>query len=251
MGNVALDFKPSVPVFDANVALGRRHDRDVDVDNVTGTLQAMSQAGINKALVYASHSVSFDSQEGNELLSEMIQGQPRLVPQFVCNPPWDHLDSFALNVKRENVSSIKMFPLLDNYPFTDWVVNSWMEWLTSEHIPRWIIADQVDPVTFYDTIKVHPNRTVVLSEVHYSHYAWVMPLLRSLPNLCIEISRFFITDGISRLIDTIGEKRILYGSRFPDSSMNPQLYHLHHCGLSESALTAICSGNLNRLLNME
>ena len=50
MGQVNLKFKPSVPVFDANVALGRRHDRRVVVDTTAGTLEAMKKSGVERAL---------------------------------------------------------------------------------------------------------------------------------------------------------------------------------------------------------
>ena len=51
-------------------------------------------------------------------------------------------------------------------------------------------------------------------------------------------------------IESIGAERILFGSRFPDAAMSPQLYNLHRCGLSEAALKAICSENLERILGM-
>ena len=38
MGKVDLNFMPNVPVFDANAALGRRHDKRVNVDTVEGTI---------------------------------------------------------------------------------------------------------------------------------------------------------------------------------------------------------------------
>ena len=43
-------------------------------------------------------------------------------------------------------------------------------------------------------------------------------------------------------------ERVLFGSRFPDSPMAPQLYNLERSGLEHSALEAICAGNLDRLL---
>ena len=49
MGQVDLDFKPSVPVFDANVSIGRRHDKRVAVDTVDGALEEMQRAGIGRA----------------------------------------------------------------------------------------------------------------------------------------------------------------------------------------------------------
>jgi predicted TIM-barrel fold metal-dependent hydrolase len=75
-----------------------------------------------------------------------------------------------------------------------------------------------------------------------------MSMIRSLPNVSVEISRFVIVDGIGRIIRAVGDQRILFGSRFPDSPMVPQLYSLHRNDLTQTSLSAICSGNLERLL---
>ena len=57
-----------MPVFDADVALGRRHDRRVAVDSVEGTLEEMDRSGVDRAHVYAPHAAGYDSTHGNELL---------------------------------------------------------------------------------------------------------------------------------------------------------------------------------------
>ena len=248
IGRIDNNFKPLVPVFDANVALGRRHNRRVTADSAHDTLAAMDQAGVSRALVYAPHAATFDARDGNRILMETVRGEPRLVPQYVCTPTFDDPDSFAAGVLGTRMRSIRMFPISHRYPFRDWVVKSWLNWLADQNVLLWLPATEFDPAELHDTLKEHPGVTVVLCEVHYSHVPWALPLLRTLPNLCIEISRFVIGDGIPRLQDTVGHERILYGSWFPDSPMAPQLYNLHHCGLSEEVLSAICAGNLSRLL---
>lgn len=250
MGNVDLDFKSAVPVFDANVALGRRHDRRVRIDTVEGTLQAMSRVGVGRALVYSPHAANFDPGDGNRVLLEMIEGEASLVPQFVCIPS-DDLESFAAGIKKHGVRSVRLLPKLHDYPFRDWVVKPWLQWLAAEDIHVWIPFDQIDPSELHETLKEYRDLNVVLAEVPYRHAAWALHLLRSLPNLHIETSWFLAIDGVSRLIDAVGDRRILYGSRFPESAMGPHLYHLHRCGLSESSLAAICSGNLKRILWMD
>lgn len=251
MGQVVLDFKSELPVFDANVALGRRHNRRVSVDTTEGTLEEMGRAGVDRAVVYSPHAASFDCQVGNLLLQQAVKDECRLVPQYVCTPAADDLDSFANQVFESRIRSVRIFPKLHNYPFRDWVVKPWLDWLAVDSLPVWIPVDQFDPSELYDTVKNHPALSVVLSELHYAQTPWVIPLLRSLPNVYVEISRFFIAGALDRLIDVIGERRILFGSRFPDSPIAPQLYNLYRCGLSESTLTAICSGNLERLLMLE
>jgi len=248
LGKVNFDFKSSVATFDACVALGRRHDRYVRVDTVRATIDVMDKAGVDKALVYSPHAIAFDAEEGNGLLMEEIQGQPRLVPQFAVNPTYDDMEAFAPRLHAFGVRSIRMDPERHKYPFRGWTVGPWLEWMAAEKIPLWLQATQFDPVDLYDTVVDHPRLTLVLSELQYSHVGWALPLLRSLPNVSVEISRFVITDGVRLLVDKVGAGRVLYGSRFPDSPMAPQLYSLHRSGLTDAELTMICSGNLERLL---
>ena len=251
LGQVDLNFRPSFPVFDASLAIGRRHDKPVREDTVAGTLHAMDLAGVEKALAYHQHAVNYDSDEGNRILLDMIEREPRLVPQFAGNPAADDLDRYSAQVAELGVRSVRMSPILHKYPFRDWVVGEWLEWLSDQRIPLWLDAAQFDPAELHDTLSGHPNVDVVLSEVHYSNTAWVLPLLRSLPNLHIEISRFVISDGIARLLDAVGGERVLFGSRFPGSPIAPQLYNLYRCELDDATLKAICAGNLVRLLGEE
>ena len=180
----------------------------------------------------------------------MIEGQHAIWPQYVCNASFDDLDKFAANVEDKGIRSIRMLPSLHLYPFQDWVVAGWLDWLSKENIPLWMPAEYCNPSELHDVLKKTPGVSVVLSEVHYSQIPWALPLLRSLPNICIEISRLYIADVIDRLINVVGDQRILLGSRFPDSPISPHLYNLSRCGLNESSLRSICSGNLERLLGV-
>ena len=95
-----------------------------------------------------------------------------------------------------------------------------------------------------------PDLNVVLAEVQYPQAPWALALMKALPNLHMEISRFVSTDGMTKLLGIAGESRVLFGSRFPDSPLAAQLYHLHRYGLPESTLRALCGGNLDRLLGL-
>ena len=259
MGEIDFHFKPSVPVFDANIALGRRHDRRVNVDSSDETLRAMDRAGVTRAIVYTPHALGYDSLEGNRYLLELIEGENRFVPQFVCNPSYDDLDLIKTDVRENHIKSVRMMPAVHHYPFRDWVVKPWLDWLASERIPLWIpvkydflhVEHTVDAHELHETLEAHPDVNFVLCEAQYHEMSWVMPLLRSLPNIYIEISRTINTDAMMRMLDAVGEERILFGSRFPDGSISPMLYGLHRYGLSAESLYAICAGNLEKLLDME
>lgn len=258
MGEVDIHFKPEVPVFDANVALGRRNDRRVPSDSVEGLLDAMAHDNVGRAIVYSPHAVSYDSSQGNQMLTNTIDGHENLIPQFACNPIFDDLESFAHKVQEVGVKSIRLVPCHHGYPFTDWAIKPWLDWAENLAVPIWIPLGytfigkehQTDPRQIHSTVKEHPNLKVVLSEVHYEHVSWAYPLLESLPNLCIEISRLMSTDAVPMLMKLIGENRILFGSRFPDAAMGPQLYNVHRSGLDNTALEKICAGNVESLLGL-
>ena len=262
MGEVDLHFKPSVPVFDANVSLGRRHYKRVSVDTVDGTLEAMEKAGIQRAVAYSAHGAYWDPGEGNQLLLDMVQGQPSLIPQLIASP-FDDLDSFAAQVKDNGVRSVRMLPSLYKYAFRDWAVKPWLDWMAAESLPVWLPIDytvhvdvsynratELDPTEVHDTLKAHPDVTAVLCDIKDADYPWALLLLKSLPNLYLELSGFVAPNGITVALDAIGEERIIFGSKFPELELGPQLYNLHRNGLSEGTLKAICSGNLERILGM-
>jgi predicted TIM-barrel fold metal-dependent hydrolase len=113
------------------------------------------------------------------------------------------------------------------------------------------VQHPIDPRDVYETVSAWPNLKVVLVEATYHDASWAFPLLKTLPNLYLELSRFVLTDGIVSVINLIGVERVLFGSRFPESAMSPQLYSIHHCGLDSKSLKAVCSGNTKSLLGIK
>lgn len=264
MAEIDLDFKPTVPVFDANAVLGRRHDRRLRFATAIDLIGEMDRLKVERALVYTPHAATYDTREGNEYLLQLIGGESRLVPQFVCNPAADDLDDFEQRLRRHQIGSIRMLPAVHGYPFRDWVVGPWLEWAAANRIPVWLPvnfgipkrraeldANQLDPEAVHDTLAAFPALQAVLCEPQIRHIAWVLPLLRSLPNLAVELSRHAITDGVQMFISAIGVERIMFGSRFPESPLGANLFHLFNCGLESDQLRLVCAGNLERLLGME
>ena len=151
-----------------------------------------------------------------------------------------------------------MFPGLHSYPFRDWVVGAWLDWMAETRTPVWLHTQwqtslsggaPLDPRDVYETLKARPEVTGVLSEVKYDDISWALSLLRSLPNLYVEISRFVVGGGIEYLLEAAGEDagavRIAV-SRFGDaaSPVQPAPQRAER----RDALRAVCAGNLDRLL---
>ena len=72
MNNINLDFSPDVEVFDANISIGRRHNRRMPVDTTTQAIECLKQAGVSKALTFSTHSLYVDAQSGNNNLKTQL-----------------------------------------------------------------------------------------------------------------------------------------------------------------------------------
>ncbi len=248
---VSKQFKVSVPIFDANAALGRRHDRRVIYDQPQDLLLLMSRLGVSRALVYNPYSINFGTMEGNRFLLKAVSEESQLVPQLVVSFATDDLGEVQALVRESNVRSLRVFPNSHNYPLVSWIADPWLRWMAKEKMVLWVPMGrqpEVDVRDLYETAHRHPRVPVVLVGNHYSNYSLVWPLLKALDHLYFDLSRFDLTNGVERLIDHIGAGRLLFGSDFPEVDPEPYLYYLHHCRLQSSDLRAICHDNLQRLL---
>jgi predicted TIM-barrel fold metal-dependent hydrolase len=256
LGNIELDFKPTVKVWDSNVSLGPRHDFKVSVDTSEQTLEEMDRLEIEKAIVYSPHAVGFDSNDGNNYLIDLINSNERLIPQFVFNPTWDNLEQFQDEIEKNRISSVRMTPSVHQYPFENWIVKPWLSWLQETKIPLWIpisyefLSNEspVNPSELHETIRQYPELQVVIADVHYK-YSWIFQLLESLPNCYVEISQFIGTGAVEELIERLGYERILYGSGFPENNFGRQLYSIHQSGLEKNVLESICHKNVKELIS--
>ena len=262
MGEVDLHFRPAVPVFDANMALGRRHDRRVLFDSVEDALREMDRAGVERALVYSTVAAS-DPIGGNRRLEAMLEGEPRLVPQLIGSPAWDDLQRFADGMKSGRASSMRMLPALHGYPLRPWAVGEWFEWAAAERVPVWLpvnyasprrgavqgYLDEFDPSALYDTLSDFPDLNVVLCRGAVPAGAvGAGPVAGAAEPAHGDFQIRQHRRGRQAAAASRASRAVLFGSRFPDSPLAAQLYHLHRYGLPESTLWAICGGNLDRLL---
>ena len=79
-----LDFRARVPVFDANIGVGHRHDRPSPFADAAGLRTAMHRHGIERGLIYHLQGEAISAIEGNEAL--LAWQDDALVPQWVAGP---------------------------------------------------------------------------------------------------------------------------------------------------------------------
>ena len=64
----------------------------------------------------------------------------------------------------------------------------------------------------------------------------------------LELSEYWVAEGIARLVDLYGAERLLYGSGYPFWTHVSQMMNIKHAQISEDDQKKIAAGNLERLL---
>ncbi len=248
-----LNFKPRVPVFDANVGVGHKFNQPAPFDDAAGLLNEMERHGVGRALIYHVQGESISGLDGNEALATWADGHTEFSLQWTVGPGQDSLrqlqdfhadglvNSARINSTRPGSSAVEI-------PFVEWLYGDLLEWLKAEGVPLWISLADTPATEIVPTLKRFPDLVSVLLGAHYSHALLIRPLLKHLPNALMELSRHEVPGGVEALKDEFGVERFIYGSFYPRYAMGPMLYALHHTDLTESELSAICGGNLKRAL---
>jgi predicted TIM-barrel fold metal-dependent hydrolase len=245
-----LQFRPRVPVFDAQVCVGSRRSEIGPAATPTVVLGALDRHGITRALVYHAHAEEFSPIHGNIMLADWLADDRRLVPLWSAMPTQESLAQLQALHATKPLRAVRLIRA-QGLPFTDWTQGALLEWLVDAELPLWLALPEIDARDLVSTLRSYERLRVVIAGAHYSDTLLVHKLLAALPNAYLELSRFESLDAVNNLIARFGAERLLYGSWYPRYALGPMLYFIHHCGLPEAILAQICAGNLERLLGCE
>ena len=244
-----LNFRATGSVTDASVRLGDRHDQPgVEVADLLGE---MDRHGVTCALAWHAKQ-STSAIEGNRLLAALLAEQPRVTPLFSAVAVDECLADLQQIEAEGRLTAVRWAGLYRRTaPFADWLAGPLLGFLTETRTPLWVAWDDVTPDLFVRTAGQFPQLRIVLTGLHFSQHVFVRPLLRVLPNVMLELSRYETLCGVENVVREFGAERFVYGSGYPDYAMGPVLFALHHMELPEEDQAAICHDNLQRLLATE
>ena len=246
----AFNFKASVPVIDANVGIGHRHDRPSPAPDFEGLTAEMNRHGIERAVVYPCQGETISAHDANNDLANRSDHGDAFLLQWMASPTTRSLDQLRDLHAAGRLSSVRVNNTESpGNPFVHWLYGAMLEWCEAEAIPTWISLADADCVDVLDTLSRFPDLVTVLVGAHYTHALFVRPLLKNLRNAHLELSRYEGLGEVEALRHEFGIERFIYGSFFPRFQMGPMLYYLHHLDFNQDELAAVCAGNVTRVLN--
>jgi predicted TIM-barrel fold metal-dependent hydrolase len=240
--------------FDADTLIGRLIDQETaDAPTVQDLLAEMDRTGVGRALV--SHwKIAYSNPDwGNEEILAAVKGQPRLRPLLGIWPvPENDVPSAAEQVDRAikaGAAGVQLWPQLSAYDVTPWMCpDLWLE-LGVRRLPAFVHADQVNYGQVHDVLRAFPELRLVLQRVPYGDARRLHALMRACPNLILCCSPHFVGDGaVEHVCKYFGAERIIFGSGLFKYDQLPSVAQVRYARLNEAQMTAIASGNLDRLL---
>ena len=248
----SLHFSPRVPLFDANVRVGDLPDEPSPCRNREQLLAEMDRHGVARAVIYHAQTERLSPVDGNNYLEEWLDDSGRLHPQWSIMPTKDSMTQIEALYTLGRVQSLWLYDTRPaGLPFRPWAYDELLRWIDTARLPLWISLPDASLDELIETLQRHPQLVTVLVGAHYSHFLWIRPLLRALPNTYLELSRYEPIGQVEALRDEFGAERLLYGSWYSRYAMGPMLFYLHHTSLSDLELALICAGNLDRILQGE
>ena len=250
---MSLHFTPTVEVLDANMAVGHRRDAWQPSDDRSSLLAELDRHGTLEALVFHNHASSISPTHGQSLLDDWLGGEKRLIPQTCVLPDEASLQLLDRTERDGALTSARIAEVqrYTNLPFTAEFFGPLLRWLEDRRVPLWVPAQQIDLRDLIPTLRPFSHLPSVLTGMHFSESLWVEPIMRQLPMLHLELSRYEPLGQVERLIKRFGAERFVYGSGYPSYAIGPVIYYLHHCNISSEQLTAICRNNVKRLLTRD
>ena len=245
----SLSFRPRVPVFDANVKVGNHHNEVSPCPDRTGLLAEMDIHGVSRAVVYHALGDLTSPVDGNRALEAWLGDDGRLHPQWSAHPLPRSLEQLQELHALGRVTSVRLAGVdIIDFPFRPWAYDPLLSWLSREGIPLWIPLPEMDPDDIVATLQAYPDLETVLVGAHYMHAMWVQPMMKALPRVNLELSRYEPIGQLEALLEEFGVERFVYGSWYWRLAMGPMLFYLHHVGLDDRELALVCEGNLLRIL---
>lgn len=236
-------------IFDNNVTVGRMKREYIEPYTPEGILAVMDRFGIDKAL--CTHTLSEDTsiRRGEDLLLRLTDPfRERLEIKAVTNPFLESPDELLERMCRAGARCIKIFTEKFGLAWLDEVFGSLFCVCEEYKIPVWVDESQVDWRGLSETLERYPNLPVIVGNSKYNFFNMMTIMMRKFPNLYFDVSRFNIFDGYRVIKETIGCRRLLFGSALPKYSPGAPLTFLRNSGITDDEISGILGGNLEGLL---
>lgn len=254
MVDVIMNTNKKMPfgsIVDISCMIGPWPFHDLEFETAEQLLGKMDHFGIQTAYVYSSYAIKTSPLDGNYMLMDAIKGmEDRLKPCWVILPTWELESGKSLEeeLRNNNVKMTRMFPNEQGYSLETWVCGDTFEMLQRNRIPLIINNPDVTWNQLHVICSQYPELPIILSQVEYQRGRMLYKVMEQHSNLYLDISTYYVYDGVEDIVARFGSKRMLFGSRMPFLEGGAALGMLLLADLADEQLSDVLFRNHDRLI---
>lgn len=240
--------------FDAVSLVGNRVERAFP--DIPELLAEMDHFGIDRALIQHNAAGMLGAEKANKMLVELLKNKD---PQNRLECVWCLLPSqcgelpepeaFFESMRENNVHALTIDPFNHRYVPCRLTLGKYLDEAIKRKIPVFLNSFAGKWNELYAFLKEFPDLCcIVHGGDKWGNDRYLRPLLENYPGVHVELSGYWVPEGIADLAKTYGVERFLYASGFPRYNHGAAMLQLKHSGLSEEEIALIAGKNLTRLL---
>ncbi|MGI6356109.1 MAG: amidohydrolase family protein [Lentisphaeria bacterium] len=227
-------------------------------ETAAGLLAEMDRNGVDKALVAHANTEAAGAIFANENLLELIRADDvdkRLTGVWTILPAQcgelPPPDEFFAQMAANRVGALNLFPVAHRWQACRLTIGRLMDAAAERRIPVFLGQRIMDGGWrgVFDFMRTFPAATVIINGVSlWGPDRNIRPLLENFPGCHVELSEYWVPEGIADLARLYGAERLLYGSGYPRFGHGSTMLSIRHSGLPLEQVRLIASQNLERLL---
>lgn len=275
----------TITFFDCNCSIGVRcrHERGFprfgQITTVKQLLDEIEYYGIDIALVSHFEHEGLDDREKNLWLSKEIAEEDRLYAAWTIIPDKLNKDINKEVLENNKVRAVCLFPLVDRYPLSDWIVGDLFKKLNKLRLITilHVVSRTYDNYTaiggsveehlggnyrneglywdkVYELANKYPKIPFVLARITGDGGGYgrmIHMLLDKLDNIYIELSNYHCLNSIDDMVSRHGPDRFLFGTWLPFQDPGQTIAHLNYAEISQKDKEMIAGKNFEKLFKEE
>lgn len=238
-------------IVDVSTMVGPWGQQKLAFETARELVQKMDHYGIDETYAYSPYALKVNPVDGNKLLAEQLKGfEDRIKPCWVVIPTWDIESRVPLEtaLKENGVRMVRMMPNEHAYVLDTWVCGELYAMLSRNNIPVLFNNPDVTHGQLHAIANEYPNLKIIITQCEYQQNRILYKLLEKHPNIYLEISTYYIYNGVEDIAKRFGAERMIFGSRMPFQEPGAALGMVMLADISSGEREKILSGNIDALI---
>lgn len=248
--------------FDVNCFLGPFTDGSGSgFETADALMREMDDVGIERAMVAHRLAQTYPLR-GNRILIQALEGHDRLWPVAIIQPgligTFPEARDFLAQLDEGGVRMVRLY--LAQWAIQPWMIEELLAGLAARRILLHVDLSATrqlshEPVPAFawsalrDLARAQPGLKIVLfAQKLGAHDLQVRSLLRTCPNVVLDMSAFQLWRATEQITETFGPDRLLFGSYAPAFQAAQFVIQVRYAQVPATVKARIAAGNLETLL---